>query len=283
MVFQSFSGRRVAFFSAFFAVLTSQSAFAQAPATQNVVQAYADLVDLAESSPLILRAQVRDVIRVEPARSGNVAPGAARIYVEAHGDATLAGQMPVAPTLRYLADVRLDARGKVPPLKKQEVLIFARPSAAGGGELQLVGPDTQWIWDAVTEQRIRDILAEIAAPTAPPHITGISMALYQPGTLAGEGETQIFLGTRSGAPASIIVEHKAGQSARWGVSFTEVVNAAGGAPAHDTLAWYRLACALPDMLPAAADVGEKQDAKDQAVADYLLVRRDLGPCGRTRH
>jgi hypothetical protein len=232
---------------------------------------------------LIRRAQVRDAIRVEPARAGNVAAGAARIYVEAHGDAALSGEIPVAPVLRYLADVPLDARGKVPPLKKLEVLIFARPSAAGGGDLQLVAPDAQWIWDAATEQRIRDVLAEIAAPTAPPHIIGISMALYQPGTLAGEGETQIFLGTQSGAPASIIVQHKAGEPAHWGVSFTEVVNAAGGAPAHDTLAWYRLACALPDMLPAAADVGETQDAKDQAVADYLLVRRDLGPCGRTRH
>jgi hypothetical protein len=282
-MFQRFTGFPIIAFAACAGVFSPQLAVAATPATQNVVQTYSDLVALAESSPLILRAQVRDAIRVEPARAGNVAAGAARIYVEAHGDAALSGQIPVAPALRYLADVSLDARGKVPQLKKLEVLIFARPSAAGGGELQLVAPDAQWIWDAATEQRIRDILAEIAAPTAPPRITGISMALYQPGTLAGEGETQIFLGTQSGAPASIIVQHKPGEPAHWGVSFTEVVNAAGGAPARDTLAWYRLACALPEMLPAAADVGDTQDAKDQAVADYLLVRRDLGPCGRTRH
>jgi hypothetical protein len=59
-----------------------------------------------------------------------------------------------------------------------------------------------------------------------------------------------------------------------------VVNAAGQAPAHDTLGWYRLACYLPEMLPSAANVSEGADAKDQALADYLMVRRDLGPAAR---
>lgn len=253
-----------------------------APATQNVVQSYSDLVDLAESAPLVLRGEVRGAARLEPERAGKVREGAARVYVETRGTDAYSGTLPTAPALHYLADVALDGRGKVPVLKKQQVILFARPAQGADGDLQLVAPDAQLPWSPELETALRGVLKELAAPDAPPRITGVNMALYQEGDLAGEGETQIFLNTASGAPAAIIVRHQAGQPARWGVSFSEVVNAANTPPAQDTLTWYRLACSLPRILPASANVGDAQETRDQAQADYLLVLRDLGACGRKR-
>lgn len=252
------------------------------PATQNVVEPYADLVELAESSPLVALAEVQTVIRLEGPQAANVPPGKARVYIEARGLDAYNGVMPAGQELRYLADLPLDARGKLPQMKKARMVLFARPVVGGNGEVQLIAGDAQLAWSAALETRLRTILGDLASAGAPPRITGVSMALYQQGDLVGEGETQIFLNTANGSPAAIIVQHKGGQAPRWSISYSEVVNAAGQAPAHDTLGWYRLACYLPEMLPSAANVSEGADAKDQALADYLMVRRDLGPCGKTR-
>ena len=96
----------------------------------------------------------------------------------------------------------------------------------------------------------------------------------------GEGETQIFLATASGSAASITVTHRPDQPPAWGVSFSELVGETGNPPARDTLAWYRLACFLPNRLPPAANVSEGIAAKRQAEADYRMVLGELGVCDR---
>jgi hypothetical protein len=50
------------------------------PATQNVVEPYADLVELAESSPLVALAEVQTVIRLEGPQAASAAPGKARLH-----------------------------------------------------------------------------------------------------------------------------------------------------------------------------------------------------------
>ena len=227
---------------------------------------YADLVDLLERAPLVLGVEVRKVAQVEPERAKNVATGWARVYVEARPLIALQGRMPPVDTLSYLADVRRDARGKVPALTKRDMLLLARPVPGHLEVVQLVAPDAQLPWDRLAgdggglEARVRAILAALQAPDAPTRITGVREASYVPGALVGEGETQIFLTTTDNSPAAISVVHRpvdpAGQPAdtpgapavSWSVSFSEVVDASGRPPAHDTLAWYRLACFLPGRL-----------------------------------
>jgi len=281
-MFQYFRHHGLAPVFAMFSAIMPTYAQASEAATQNVVGTYADLVDLAESAPLVLRAEIKRVAKLDPAKTGKVREGRARVYIESLGIDAYSGIFPPVPAVHYLADVALDARGKVPNLKKQPVILFARPAPSALGDLQLVGPDAQLPWSAELETRVRAILAELGAPDAPPHITGINMALYQADDLAGEGETQFFLNTATSAPAAIVVQHVPGKPAHWGVSFSEVVNAAGQPPAPNTLTWHRLACALPSTLPASVNIGETQEDKDQAQADYLLVLRDLGPCGRAQ-
>lgn len=246
---------------------------------------YADLVDLADRAPSVVRVQIRKVVPVEAARAPGVRPGWVRMYVEARPMALLAGPPLPAESLRYLVDVPLDSKGKppkLPRLAKRGMIVFARTVADRPGELQLVAPDAQVLWDEALEARLKAILTELLTPGAPGRISGVREAIYVPGTLAGEGETQMFLATADGEPASITVVHQPGKATRWSVSFSEVVDPTGEPPARETLAWYRLACFLPTLLPRDAAVSSTDVDRAQARMDYRMVRESLGDCLRSR-
>lgn len=242
---------------------------------------YADLADLADGAPLVVKARIGKAVQVEPERARGLRPGWARLYVEAKTEALIAGNAPLGLALRYLVDVPLDAKGKVPKLKKKSVILFARSVPGRPGELQLVAPDAQLLWDPVLEGRVKGVLGELYTPGAPQRITGVREALHVAGDLAGEGETQLFLTAANDEPAAITVRRTPGQAPRWGVSFSELV-ASDGAPRRDTLAWYRLACFLPQQLPASANISESNADKAAAAQDYAFVMGQLGPCPRLR-
>lgn len=242
---------------------------------------YADLADLSDSAPLVVRAQVRQQAVVEPARALGVRAGWARLYVKAATQALLAGRQGVGETLSYLVDVPLDARGRPPKLRKQSVLLFGRAVPGHPDELQLVRPDAQLAWTPDVESRLRSVLTELAAANAPQRITGVREAIHVPGNLAGEGETQLFLSTGDQSAASIVVTREPNAAPTWGVSFSELVPEAASAPRRDTLAWYRLACFLPRELPLSANIAPAPEDKEAAVADYRFVIEQLGQCPRT--
>lgn len=243
---------------------------------------YADLADLADGTPTVVRAKPRKSIPVEPARAPGLRPGQARLYVEAQTIALLAGPSLSGDSLRYLQDVPLDSRGKLPKRSKGDVILFARTSPARPGELQLVAPDAQIAWSPEIEGRLKGVLGELLAADAPPRVSGVREAIYVPGNLAGEGETQLFLATADGEPASITVIHQPGRSPRWSVSFSEVLDSQGEPPARESLAWYRLACFLPGRLAPQAHVSASPADRAQADSDYRLVLASLGPCPRSR-
>lgn len=242
---------------------------------------YADLADLADATPLVIRAQPRKIVMVEPARAQGLRPGWGRFYIEAKTEALIAGTVPLGGALVYLVDMPLDAKGKPPAIKKKSVVLFARTVPGRPGELQLVAPDAQLLWDPALESRTKGVLAELYAPAAPPKIAGVREAIHVGGELAGEGETQIFLTAANGEPAAITVSRKPGQAPRWGVSFSELV-ASDTAPPRESLGWYRLACFLSRELPVAANVSDRAADRAQAATDYGFVVAELGPCPRTR-
>ena len=262
-------------------VVPPAGAAAQSGSSQ-AVATYADLVTLAESASLVLKVRIRMVAPVEPARAPDVRNGWVRLYVEAEPQGVLLGPQVLPPMLRYLLDAPLDAKGHPPALKKQVVLVYADPVVGPPGTLQLVAPDSQLPWSDELEARARKALADLAAPGAPGKLSGVREAMYVPGNLAGEGETQIFLDTKNASPASITVVHKPGLPTRWSASFTEVVDSSGSPPPPETLAWYRLACFLPETLPAQANVSEAAGDREAAAADYALIRGGLGKCVRVR-
>ncbi|KTF68962.1 hypothetical protein ATB93_10870 [Sphingomonas sp. WG] len=269
-----------------FCCVAASSAVAQtAPQTtqnraeaQTVLPSYATVATAITGAPLVIDARIRDLIRIKEISGAPLTSGRVRLYVEADVLALIRGSSPLSAQISYIADVPLDARGKVPKLKKQRVLLFARPVAGKGGEVQLTGIDSQFAWspelDALTRRITRDLLAANAAPA----ITGIGNAFHVPGALPGEGETQIFLKTGSGAPISLQILRRPGEQTRWSVSLGDIVDESAGAPKRDTLLWFRLACGLPKSLPADALNAESPQNAEAAREDYQLVLRDLGPC-----
>jgi hypothetical protein len=263
-------------------LIAASPAAAKAPPPAAPPATYADLADLADSAPIVLRAQVRKVLPVEPARATGLRPGHGRFYIEARTVAFLSGSGLIGEGLRYLVDLPLDARGKPPKLNKADVLLFARDPRGRPGDIQLVAPDGQVRWDPASEASLRAILAELHGPNPPPRVGRLFEAIHVPGTLAGEGETQFSLLTGADTAASITVIHRSGQRPTWSVSFSEVVGG-GGVPTRETLAWYRLACFLPAALPPGTNLSATRIDAAQAESDWRLVRRDLGECPRNRN
>lgn len=105
---------------------------------------------------------------------------------------------------------------------------------------------------------------------------------HVPGTLPGEGETQLFLDTKTGEPVSITILTSPDGSRRWAAAFGEIVDGTAAVPARDTLAWYRLACGLPRTLPLAKLGGTAPEDRKKAASDYGVVLGALGDCTRTR-
>ena len=238
---------------------------------------FARIADLVIAAPLVIDGVVRDATRIKGAEAANVAPGYARLYLTVDVIALIRGPGAVPPRIGYLYDVKLDLRGGVPKLKKQRVLLFARPVAAAADQVQLISDDAQLIWSPTTEATTRRIAADFTAADSPPAITGITNAFHAAGTLPGEGETQIFLKT-NGHPISLSIVRKQDQAPAWTVSLSEVVENALPPPQRDTFLWYRLACGLPADLPpdlldglAATDAGAVRE-------DYAFVKNGLGNC-----
>lgn len=257
---------------------------ADSPASESIapIASYADLADLAGPAAVVVKAQVRKVAEVEPERAAGLRPGWARLYIEARTEAVLGGRTTLGEAQRYLADVPRDAKGKVPKLSKRSVILFARPVSGRPGELQLVAPDAQLPWDPALEERVKALLAEYYAPSAPQAIGTVREAIHVAGALAGEGETQFFLTTAGGEPAAITVTRAPGSEPRWAVSFSELVETGAPQPKRETLAWYRLACFLPTQLALGANVSASPEDRQAAVRDYRFVLEQLGPCPRLR-
>lgn len=252
-------------------------AFAQTSGTPAPSE-FVTIVSLADQAPLVARVTVKNTAQVKPERAPGLKIGQARLYVEAEVTSLIRGQAGIAKAIRYLVDVSIDGRGKVPKIKKQQFLVFARQDSSRPGEIQLISNNAHLPWNAALESQVRQLLNAIVAPDAPPRITGIREALHVRGNLQGEGETQIFLATQTNDPVSITVLRRPGLAPRWAVSLTEIVDEAAAPPRRDTLLWYRLACFLPRDIPQSALVSDSPADNDLAVRDYNYVRDQLGPC-----
>lgn len=240
---------------------------------------YADVADLFAQTPFVVRMRIA---RATALRGQATAPGMTRFYVEGDVITLIRGTQAVPPQLAWIVDVAADSRGRVPKLRKTEVLVAALPVSGRPGEIRLAARDAQVPWSPALETRVRAVIASATAADAPPAITGVASAFHSAGTVLGEGETQIFLSTATRQPVSLTVLTRPGQPKRWAFAIGEIVDEAAAPPARDTFAWYRLACSLPPALPAAAVTELARTDADAARVDYAFVISALGPCTRTR-
>ena len=280
---QAESSARLGRLAALLLLLVAAPSQAQtgSPATSPApIATYADVADLADAAAIVALVEVRRQTLVPPARAPGLAPGHARLYIEARTSALLAGRSALGESLVYLADVPVMPNGKPPKLRKQRFLVFADPVPGRPGSLQLVAPGAQLPATPETEQLARNVLGALAAPDVPPRLTGVRDVMSVAGNLAGESETQLFLGTATGAPVSLTVIRRPGMAPEWGVSWSEIVDQSARPPAPETIEWYRLACFLPQRLPADAFLQTDQASRRQAEADYRLILDQLGECRR---
>lgn len=257
---------------------------AEAQASQNTAQAtsvlpgYATVADDVVGAPLIIDARIASISPIKSSENPNVTPGRAHVYIEADVLALIRGANALPARIAYVAEIPLNARGKLPKLKKQRVVLFARTVAARADQVQLTGLDSQIAWSADLDALVRTITKDVLAADAPPAITGVGNTFHVPGSLPGEGETQVFLQTSTGAPVSLQILRRPGEQTRWAVSLGDIVDNGAGPPKPATLLWYRLACGLPREIPAESLSAEEPGNAAAAREDYALVLHELGPC-----
>ncbi len=256
-------------------------AFSQSNPNADPLQ-YADIADLSVNAPLIAHIKIKEAIKVDPKRVTNAPAGTQRYYIVATTNALIRGQGGIPETIRYVIDLPLDERGRAPKIKKKPFIIFARNLNGSSSDIQLAAPDAQISWSPARDQRVRSLVREVVARNAAPAIAGVGSAFHVPGTIIGEGETQVFLETVTGDPVSITILSREGQKKVWAVSLSEIVDEAARAPTRNSLLWYRLACFLPKSLPEESLAGDSASNANQARRDYNLVIQDLGNCPRTR-
>ena len=111
---------------------------------------------------------------VEPERAPGVAPGWARLLCRgAHPGAARRQRRARRIAAPISSTCRSTPRASRPALKKQDVLLFARPGAGPAGELQLVAPDAQLPATPENESAAARDPRRAAAPDAPPAVTGV--------------------------------------------------------------------------------------------------------------
>lgn len=256
---------------------------APAPAAPPGIRAfsYSDLADLSLTAQVVAGVTVVKAERLKGELAPNLAAGRARFLIEAQTGMLLRGADGLSGTVSYIVDVPLDAKGKVPKLKKARFILFANRVSGRPQEVRLTSPYSQLDWTQTTESTLRAILTETTADSAPPLVTGIGNAFHVPGAIPGESESQIFLTTADNRPISLSILRRPGEQPQWAVALGEMVDDSARAPAKDTLLWYRLACFLPARLPAKAVAALSASDAEAVRTDYRHVLAQLGACGRT--
>ncbi|MFC4293130.1 hypothetical protein ACFOWX_11955 [Sphingorhabdus arenilitoris] len=263
--------------------LTAPAAFAQNQfALPAEGAAYADVADLVTISPMILDATVKKVQKLSAEQSVGVPQNIQRTVIIADINALIRGTKGVAGQVRFLLDIPKDARGKIPKLKKQRFFILGKSVNGRPDMIQLSRPDALVSYSEANNALLRGITQEAVKLDAPPAVLGVSSAFYSPGTVIGEGISQIFLRTAGNQPFSISVASRPGQSKIWSVSTSELIEEGAATPRRNTLLWYRLACGLPRSLDSSLIEANEGERAAKAQADYQYVIDALGPCGRTR-
>lgn len=264
------------------AMLAADSLVAQptTPQPQASPYLYADLADLALSGPVVAELRIRKAQKLPMAPATGVSVKQ-RYLITADTVSVIRAPAGIAQRVEFLYDAPRDSLGRLPKLNKANVTIAAFPVTGKSMALQLASPDALIMTTPATAPLVRSIIKAAIDPSAPPEVSGVGSAFYVPGSLEGEGDTQIFLTTRDGRPISFNVVRTPAAAPRWSVSIDELVDASGAQPRRDSFLWYRLACFLPPTLPAESSAGSPEYATILA-EDYATIIRGLGPCRRLR-
>ncbi len=254
-------------------ILISALAAALVPGSARAEPGFVDLADLTVNAPVIVQATIARAERLPDRDSPGLAKGRARLLVTAAVDAAIVAPGAIPAELSWLWDAPLDPRGKLAKRKNLPVMAWIT-TPSPDGKARLISPNAQQMWTSTLDIRVRAIATEAKSGTAPV-ITAVTNGFRADGTVAGESESQFFLTTSDGTGAALIVTNRPGMARKLAWSRSDVIDESAVAVRPGTLLWYRLACGLPPVLPAAAG------GRDLALAaDWSAAIANLGPCVR---
>ena len=244
------------------------------PTANDRLAGFADTAELALAAPLIVRGTITRASRLSGKAAPDVAAGRARLLVTIAVSNVLVAPGTTGGSFSYLWDAPLDPRGRPPQAKGLDVLAFlAAPSS--DGSTRLVSRRAQQPWDSALADTVRTVVAEQRSGNVPT-IRGVSNGFRADGTVPGESESQFFLTTADGKPATLVVQNRPGEVRRVLVARGDIIDESAERVKPGTLLWYRLACFLPARLPAAAGGNDADLARD-----WRDALASLGPCGKT--
>lgn len=244
------------------------------PAPNDRLTGFADTAELALAAPVIVRATITRASRLAGKSAPDVAAGRARLLVTASVSNVLVAPGAMGGTIQYLWDAPLDSRGRPPQAKGLDILAFIDTLKADGST-RLISRRAQQPWDSALADTVRAVVAEQRSGNVP-IIRGVSNGFRADGTVPGESESQFFLSTADGKPATLVVQNRTGEVRRVLVARGDIIDESAERVRPGTLLWYRLACFLPARLPATAGGGDQALAKD-----WRDALASLGPCGKT--
>lgn len=241
---------------------------------------YDDIMSITLESELVVDIVAKKIKNLPASQSVGVRPDRKRVLIIAEVQSLIRGKTGLNSEVSFLFDAPIDSRGKIPKLKKLRFVAFGRHISGRNDFIRLTHTASMLLYSESLNNRVRNSIREVIADNAPQKITSISSAFHSPGTIIGEGETQIFLNTEFGQPMAISVTSKQGQNRRWSVSTSEVIDINATEPRRFSLLGYRLACSLPRSLSPSIIESINQDNREKLLSDYKLVIDSIGLCQR---
>lgn len=229
---------------------------------------YADLVELTQQAPVILRGQIIESARLKGEDAADNPPPGVRRLVTLRASAVLKATDITPQDVKYLVDwVPADGGTEAPPLRGAQVLVFLRPSPTRDDFYSLVQRNGQIGATSQAEAEIRAVLGDGQAPYLRSlSITGVAGAFDWGDRvqflLDSSDRQRLSLDARPDGALTLVFDEATGEQA---------------SVAPRTLLWYKLACTLPAKLPPAIvrDYATKTFKPAQA---YGALLNTLGPC-----
>lgn len=264
------------------------TAFAQGNQLSNNISngqgltSYDDIMSITLESELVVDIVARKIKKLPDSQTIGVRADRKRILIIGEVQSLIRGQKGLSSEIQFLYDAPIDSRGKIPKLKKKRFIAFGRHVTNRSDFIRLTHTASMLPYSDAINERVRSSIREAIAADAPQEIISVSSAFHSPGTIIGEGETQIFLETKFGQPMAISVTSKRGQNRRWSVSTSEVIDINATEPRRSSLLGYRLACSLPRSISPNIIEANNQSERQKLLSDYKLILDSVGPCERSR-